>query len=336
MNVIVGGGLMGSAVALELARRGRKVVVLERAVVGAEASSAAAGILAPRIEAHGDPALREIGLKSLAMYPAWLRGLEHEVDIHLPGLLRVVHRDETVAEPDPDAIWLSLPEARTREPGLADTIAGAWLLPGEGCLDTRALVPAVKHAAQRLGVTFRERAEVAEVQPDHVRLVSGHVERGEPVLCAGAWTAKVPGFEALPIRPVRGQVVALRASGMLRHVVFGGGGYLVPRSDEIVVGATMEEVGFTRGLTPNGLRHVLGVAVKNLPALGDVPFDRAWSSFRPGSPDGLPLLGQVGGVWVASGHFRNGILLAPFTAAAVASAMVDGAPLPDACRPDRF
>lgn len=336
MNVIVGGGLMGSALALELARRGREVIVLEKAVVGAEASSAAAGILAPRIEAHGDPALRAIGLASLALYPEWLASLGDPVELRLDGLLRVVHAGETLPEPDPDAVWLAAGEARAREPGLSDRIEGAWLLEGEGRVDTRSLVQAVKHAAQALGVRFHERAEVTEVRPHGVSLPTGRLEGGEVVVCAGAWTAKVPGLPPLPIRPVRGQVVALRASGVVRHVLFGGGGYIVPRSDEIVVGSTMEEVGYQKGLTPNGLRHVFEVASRNVPVLGELPFDRAWSSFRPGSPDGLPLLGKVDGVWIASGHFRNGILLAPFTARAMADAILDGKALPEACRPDRF
>lgn len=336
MNLVVGGGLMGTAVALELARRGRDVTVLEKAVTGAEASSAAGGILAPRFEAHGDEALRELGVASLALYPDWAASLGEDVGFRRSGLLVIVHPGEKSVEPDRDAEWADAERARGLEPGLAPDLEGAWWLPDEAVLDTRRLVAAVKKAAVDAGVRFREHAEVKAVHADAVELAAGERLAGAPVLCAGAWTSKVPGFEAVPIRPVRGQMVAIEAPGIVRHVIFGVGGYVVPRADEVVVGSTMEEVGYTRGLTARGLGHVLHVGMRHVPRLADFPFLRAWSAFRPGSPDAKPILGRVNGVWVASGHFRNGILLAPYTAQVMADAICDGAPLPESCRPDRF
>lgn len=327
---------MGSAIALELARRGRKVTVLEKVVVGAEASSAAGGILAPRFEAHGDEELRELGVASLDLYPAWVKGLGADVGYRVSGLVVVVHPGETSVEPDREAEWVDGEAARGVDPGLNPELQGLWYLPHEAVIDTRRLVPAVKACALRHGVCFREHAEVTEVHPDSVTLTTGDREQGEVIVAAGAWTARVPGFADLPIRPVRGQMVAIKAPGIVRHVVFGVGGYVVPREDEVVVGSTMEEVGFTRGLTARGLTHVLSVGMRHVPRLADAPFDRAWSAFRPGSPDAKPILGRVNGVWVASGHFRNGILLAPYTARLIADAVVDGAALPSSCRPDRF
>ena len=320
--IIVGGGLSGCAVALELATRGVKVEVLERAIVGAEASSAAAGILSPRMEAHGREPFRGYGLESLAMYPAWVARLG-DVGFRRCGLLRVGEK------PDVDAEEV---DAASIERGLS--AARAWWLPEEATVDTRRLVTAVHDAAVAAGARFRTGATVRAVHPDAVSL-DGERVTGRVVVCAGAWTSRVPGLAGVPVRPVRGQLCALQGVA-LRTVVFGAGGYLVPRHDEVVCGATAEEVEFTRGTTAGGVRAVLDTAVGLMPALAGAAFDRAWSGFRPGTPDDLPVMGRVDGVWVASGHFRNGILLAPLTARWTADALLDGAELPPAFSPSRF
>ena len=328
-NIVVGGGLVGCAVALELARRGREVVCLERAVPGAEASSAAGGILAPRVEAHGDEDARVLGLESLGMYEAWLNSLGADVGYRRSGVL-VARADS----PDRDAVVLAGADLARVAPGLK--VPQAWWLPDEALLDTRRLVPAVRAAAEAAGVRFRSGVSVAKVESGAVQLDGGERLEGEVVVCAGAWTPAVSGLPPLPVRPVRGQLAAVADATATTAVVFGPAGYLVPRHDELVVGATMEEVGYQRGVSAGGVRHVLDHAIQLAPALAGATFLRAWSSFRPGSPDGKPLVGRAGGVWVASGHFRNGILLAPLTAARLADAMLDGAALPPAWRPDRF
>lgn len=326
--IIVGGGLVGCAVALELARRGREVVCLERAVPGAEASSAAGGILAPRVEAHGDAEARELGLRSLALYEPWLASLEADVGFRRAGVL--VARPDS---PDPDARWLPGARLDHLAPGLR--VPGAWWLAEEAVLDTRRLVPAVRTAAILAGVRFRAGEEVARLGVGEVDLAGGERLEGEVVVCAGAWTARIAGLEALPVRPVRGQMAALGDTGVTSTVVFGPAGYLVPRADELVVGSTMEEVGFERAVTAGGLRHVLDHAITLAPPLAQAPVLRTWSNFRPGSPDGRALVGRVPVGWVASGHFRNGILLAPLTARLLADAMLDGAELPAAWNPAR-
>lgn len=327
--VIVGGGLVGCAVALELARRGVGVVCLERAVPGAEASSAAGGILAPRVEAHGDPVARAMGLESLAMYEGWLDSLGNEVGFRRSGLLVV--RPEC---PDAEAVVVSGSVLARIAPGLV--AREAWWLADESLLDTRRLVGAVRHAAAEAGVSFRSGVAVMGVRPDSVDLAGGERVDGTVIVCAGAWTAAVPELSALPVRPVRGQLAALADTSTTSAVVFGPAGYLVPRHDELVVGATMEEVGFARGVSAGGVRHVLDHAIGLAPKLAGVELLRSWSSFRPGSPDGQPLVGQHRGVWVASGHFRNGILLAPLTAKRLVDAMLRGAALPPTWNPDRF
>jgi len=327
--VVVGGGLLGCATALELARRGARVTVLERVVPGAEASSAAGGILAPRMEAHGNAGLRALGLESLAMYPGWVASLAADVDLRWDGLARVVFpgEDPAAACPDRDAHW------RDDLPGLA---LPGWELPGEGSLDPRKLVAAVHAAVVAAGVDVRGGAEVVEVGPTRVRLADGSTHEGRTIVCAGAWTARVPGLEGLPVRPVRGQMVVVKGEVAPPSVVFASGGYLVPRPDgRVLVGSTMEEVGYTRGVTVAGVQHLLALATRLLPGLREAALLETWSGFRPGTPDGLPYLGEIGGVYVASGHFRNGILLAPLTARWVADALLRGEPVPAEVRIDR-
>lgn len=327
--VIVGGGLVGCAVALELARRGVAATVLERAVPGAEASSAAAGILAPRVEAHGDAAARALGLESLGLYEAWVASLGADVGLVRSGVVVV-----SGASPDRDAVSLEGSALDRLVPGLA--VPQAWYLCDEGRLDTRRLVGAVHAAAADAGVSFRAGVEVVALGAGQVELAGGERIEGTVVVCAGAWTPRVAGMGALPVRPVRGQLVALGGAPAFSPVVFGPGGYVVPRADELVVGSTMEEVGFTRGVTAAGMQEVLRSAVALLPELGGREVLRHWSSFRPGSPDGQPLVGRTASGWVASGHFRNGILLAPLTARRLVSAMLDDTALPPAWAPERF
>lgn len=332
--LIVGGGLLGCAVALELAWRGVPVEVLERAVVGAEASSAAAGILAPRLEAHGQEPMRSVGIESLELYPSWVERLGRDVGFQRCGLLLAVLEGQEVPSPDVDARWVD--DARALEPALGPAVRGAWWLPEEATVDTRRLLPAVHAAAEEAGAAFRVGTVVKHVHAGGVELEDGTRLRGRVVVCAGAWTGEVPGLAALPVRPVRGQLAGLQGVP-LQRVVFGAGGYLVPRADaRVVCGATMEEVGFSRGVTAAGVRQVLDTAMRLAPALGGAAFEGAWSGFRPGTPDGLPILGQVDGVWVASGHYRNGILHAPFTARRMAGALLDNSPLPLEFAPQRF
>lgn len=336
--LVVGGGLMGCAVAWELVRRGRPVTVLERAVPGAEASSAAAGILAPRMEAHGQEPGRSHGIHSLGLYPTWVRALEEATGLGCglwaSGLYRVVGEgeDPEACRPDTEARW------RTDLPPAFSHVAGAWWLPEEGSVEPPLLVAAVRQAAERAGAHFVTGVPVRRVGMGGVELEGGQSLRGTPILCAGAWTGKVEGIPPLPVRPVRGQVMELRAEpGRLEQVVFCKGGYIVPRRDgRVLVGATMEEVGFERGVTPKGMAYLAEVVRQGAPWLADKPLVRSWSNFRPASPDGHPMLGEVEGVYVVSGHHRNGILLAPLTAVAVAGALVDGQPVPSGWELERF
>lgn len=339
--VIVGAGLHGSALARELALRGANVTVVERGVPGAEASTAAAGMLVPAVETwiHQSTDLpREIGARSLALYPDWVAAIAREsgqaIGLHLDGAI-VLRGD---SGPDPTR-GLSDDEVAVLEPSVAPT-GGAWLSPGEGWLDPRELVPAVNVSAHAAGAVFR-RGEVTAAREGAVELQSSagrEVIEGTVVVCAGAWTARVPGLESLPVKPIRGQVLALRpVASAPSRVVFGKRCYLVPRADgRVIVGSTMEDVGFTRGVTADAIAGLHDAAASVCPGLAGAELLDAWSGFRPGSPDGLPLMGPWRGVWVSSGHHRNGILLAPWASSAMASALLGDAPLPAGVSPARF
>jgi glycine oxidase len=349
--VVVGAGIQGSAVALRLAQAGADVTVLERAVPGAEASSAAGGILSPGVEAVEPGPFYALGMASLERYEGFARDVEAASGIWTGfvrrGTLEVAFDDDhakllaaraekieraglPVEVLDDDAV-------RRLEPGLAAEARGALFFAGEAAVDPRLLGRAVYVAAARAGARFvpgqvrrivHEGGRAAGV--DHE---SGRLSADAVVLAAGAWSLLVEGHGLPPgaVRPVRGQIAVLDTRPpLLSRVVFSGNGYVVPRADgRLLCGSTMEEVGFEKAVTAAGLRHVLGVAIEIAPALATAPVVETWSNFRPASPDGEPILGAgaVPGLFYATGHTRNGILLAPITADAVAAAVL-GRPAP--------
>jgi len=349
--VVVGAGVQGSSVALRLAQAGRRVVVLERAIPGAEASSAAGGILSPGVEAVEPGPFHALCRASLERYPAFVREVEAlsgmavgyrtlgtlEValdDDHAKVLAaraeRILRRGLPVEVLDGDAV-------RRLEPAISPEARGALFFPDEASLDPRLLGRAVYVAAARAGASFVT-GQVKRIVAEGGRAVgvdhdSGRIEAERVVLAAGSWSLLVEGNGLPPgsVRPVRGQIVVMDTRPpLLSRVVFSGHGYLVPRADgRILCGSTMEEVGFEKAVTVGGLRHVLDIALGIAPALERAPVVETWSNFRPASPDGEPILGAsaIAGLFYATGHTRNGILLAPVTADAIAAA-VTGAPPP--------
>jgi glycine oxidase len=345
--VIIGGGIMGSASGLSLARRGATVTVLERAVPGAEASSAAAGILGAQAEAHGPSAETDLLLHSRALYPAFARELQAATGIDVgyrpSGVVRVALADEAdtlreanawqAATPAATPIeWLTGAGLREIEPQLSAELTLGARFVDDAQIDPPKLFRAVQIAATRAGVTFRPGTQVARVVIENERavgvlLADGSTVRADVVvLAAGSWSSLVAGVD-LPsdaVIPARGQVVELSLRmPPLRHVIFGKGVYLVPRDDgRVLLGATLEFVGYTKEVTAKGLRDLLNAATTLCPALEEAQFNGAWSSFRPFAKEGRVLLGasSVKGLVYATGHHRNGILLAPLTAEAVTAA----------------
>jgi len=348
--VVIGAGVQGSAVALRLAEAGQKVVVLERAVPGAEASSAAGGILSPGVEAVEPGPFYALCRASLARYPAFAREVEAlsgmSVALRTLGTLEVALDDDhakILAARAEKILGHGLPvevlddaAVRRLEPAISTEARGALFFADEASLDPRALARATYIAAARAGATFItgqvRRIVIEGGRATGVEHESGRIEAGAVVLAAGSWSLLVEGhgLPAGAVRPVRGQIAVMDTRPpLLARVVFSGHGYVVPRPDgRILCGSTMEEVGFEKAVTAGGLRHVLGVAIGIAPALERAPVVETWSNFRPASPDGEPILGPgtVPGLLYATGHTRNGILLAPITADAIAAAILGRPP----------
>lgn len=348
--VVIGAGVQGCAVALRLAQAGQDVLVLERSIPGAEASSAAGGILSPGVEAVEPGPFYALCRASLARYPALVREVEATTGVAVGyregGTLEVALEDdhaqllaaraERLERQGLPAEVLDDAAARRLEPSLSPETRGALFFPDEASLDPRLLSRALYLAARAAGARFQT-GQVLRIVHEGGRAVAvehdaGRIDAGAVVLAAGAWSALVPG-SGLPrgaVRPVRGQIALLDTrQRLLSRVVFSDKGYVVPRADgRLLCGSTMEEVGFEKAVTAGGLHRVLGMALEIAPALTHVPVVDTWSNFRPASPDGAPVLGpsSVAGLFYATGHTRNGILLTAITADAVAAAVLGRPP----------
>lgn len=339
--VIIGAGIMGTSTAWNLARQGVRVTVLEKAIPGAEASSAAGGILGAEIECDAEGPLLELCRKSGQVYPEWVADLQKATGIDIGystgGCLLLspdaaelgrwaTQRDFQIQKKT--AQKLGSEELHQLEAELSPEFAQGLYFPGDARLSPTQLFRATYIAAHQAGARFRTGATVRRVlchdgeqRVRGVLLDDGSLlEADAVIIAAGSWTGQIDGIPARAqnIIPARGQIVELFTSVPLIHrVIFGGGAYLVPRADgHILVGSTLEFVGYQKGVTAQGIRDLLTRAIRLIPALAQAEVTRTWSSFRPYTPDHLPLLGQAGprGLLFASGHHRNGILLAPITA----------------------
>jgi thiazole synthase len=335
--LIVGGGIIGLAIALELKLRGTSVTVLSRDF-GQAAAHAAAGMLAPQAEALPPGALLDLSLQSLEAYPEWVRKIEElssaDTGYQACGILAPVY-DLPANAPDDRGIparrWLDQAAVHLAQPGLSPDIVGGWWLPEEGQVNNRALVLALRSAAESLGVMIHEGVAITDVERRQGRVVgmrspTGTWQAQHYVLATGAWSqALLP----VPVQPLKGQMLSVAvpstdaADRPLQRVLFGPDGiYLVPRRDgHIVVGATVESVGFVPHNTPAGLQTLLSKAMRLVPAIAQFPIQECWWGFRPTTPDQSPILGAspYDNLSLAIGHHRNGILLAPITARLIAN-----------------
>ena len=326
--VFVGGGAIGLACAWRAAERGLDVCVLERDTAGSGASRVAAGILAPDTETEpGRDPFVPLARRSLELYPAFVDALGVDVGFWRCGTLAVaLDGDEAaVLRREPGfTSWLTASECRALEPGLSPVTAGGALNEDEASVDPRRLV-----AALAARVQVREGVEVASVARDSVTTAAGETIRaGRVVLCAGAWS----GFAGAPVRPVKGQVVRLRGELPAQRIIRTERVYIVPRrTGEVVVGATLEERGFDTTVTAGAVHELLREGYRVLPELAELELVDVTAGLRPGSPDNGPLLGErEDGVVLATGHYRNGILLAPVTAETIAALLAGDAPPPEA------
>ncbi|HEX6971752.1 MAG TPA: glycine oxidase ThiO, partial [Limnochordia bacterium] len=367
-TVIVGGGVIGLATAYFLSRWGLPVTVVERGRAGREASFAAAGMLAVGCETERPGPFFVLSQSSRALYARWAAALERQtgvdVEYQASGIVEVAH-DPAEAERLRAQIewqrafglaaeWLSADELRRRLPALARSACGAAFYPGDGQVNNRQLAVALREACLRQGVDLREETEVigwlTDSDPRGDRRVRGVVTSvGEiaarwTVLAAGAWSrllARQLDID-LPVRPVKGQIVEARVRAPYAHIVYAGKVYLVPKpGGRLLIGATQEEAGFDRRPTLGAASRLLDAAQAAAPALEESEWVDTWAGLRPGTPDGWPILGpapQWQGLLLATGHFRNGILLAPITGLITAQ-RIAGRPLAVNWRPfslDRF
>ncbi|MDR0787407.1 MAG: glycine oxidase ThiO [Gemmatimonadota bacterium] len=336
--VIIGAGIIGLSVARKVARAGVRVTVIDRDEPGQHASWAAAGMLAPQKESEGPGPLLSLMLRSRVLFPAFVSELEAETGIaagyRTEGMLRIALDEEDAVRLEARARWqleaglrverLSGTEVRALEPAVAREALGALYFADDHQIDNRQLTRAIHASAINAGVEFRCGSGVRMIEARSgsicVKLENGEViEAGTVVVAAGCWSGQIGGLPSpLPVEPVHGQLLALEmAPPALGYTLVSGDIYLVPRRDgRLLVGATSERVGFRRANTAGGMQRLTSAAVRLVPGLAERPVVSWWSGLRPATPDGLPVLGEdpaMPGVIYATGHYRNGILLAPVT-----------------------
>ncbi len=365
--VIIGGGVIGLAIGRALARQGvRDITLIERAGLGAEASSAAAGMLAPQAEADQPDAFFYLTCRSRDLYPGFAADLFNEtgIDIELEttGTLYLGFTEHDAHELQQRYDWqtdaklpvqmLTPEEARALEPNIGPDVQLALKFPFDTQVENRRLITALSLANQQAGVrlvtgTTVTSLHIKEGKISGVQTTGGSIATENVVIAGGAWVSAlgVPD-KALPvigIEPVRGQMLCFEANPpVARHVIYSPRGYVVPRRDgRLLAGSTTEFAGFDRRVTAAGIQSITNAALEICPAVSSLSLSASWAGLRPRAADGLPVLGpcaEIAGVFYATGHYRNGILLAPLTgeilAAAITGKVFDTAL--EIFSPDRF
>lgn len=361
--VIIGGGIIGLTIARALAKRGvQHVTVIEKHDFGREASWAAGGILAPQIEADRDDDFFRLACASRDLYLAFAEALQKEsgidVELNTTGTIYLAF-DETeeiglrarhawqLAQ-GLSIEWLTGDAVRQIEPQLSPHVRFALRFPNDYQVENRQLVAALLIANKKLGVRLISECEAHRLVIENDRIAGvetaqGFINASTLVIAAGAWSSKVAQGESLKVIPVRGQMLCFeRLPPIARHVIYSARGYVIPRSGgRMLAGSTTEEVGFDKSVTDEGMKTIKSMAYEIIPALEGLPVIDSWAGFRPRAEDGLPILGaskKIDGLVYATGHYRNGILLAPITGELIAEAIVSGInpPLISPFSPDRF
>lgn len=359
--IVVGAGVVGLAVVYELSRRGARVRLLDARAAGQGATQASAGMLTPHTETRELPALEGLARRSLDLYDAFIERVREDSGVAIEyrrcGSLHVAIDDTQMehlrrlavrlAAAGVAAGLLSPAQVREHEPQVAD-VAGGLLVPAHGYVIAADFVRALLAAAAARG-THLEIERVVQVGADatgiRVETARGAMHAPAVVIAAGSWSSRVAvsGSTAVPVRPVRGQLVQLDwPTAPLARIVWGPDCYLVPwTTGAVLVGATVEEAGFDERATTAGVRDLLDAACELIPAAWQATFAGVRVGLRPGTPDDLPILGvspRVPGVYYATGHYRNGVLLAPVTAVLLADLVLGqrADPVLEPFRPGRF
>ena len=333
--IVVGGGVVGAACARELASTGRSVLIVEAGGDMGQAWRAAAGMLAPQIEADASDRLLELALAARDHYPrlasALLASTGIDVGLWLEGIARVAATDQEADELSARVVWqqqqghgcdwLDAGEVRKRWPWLGPTTGALWAM-HDGALDPGRLVRALLDDAQRLGATMvTDRALRLSLEGRSVTGLMGEADSysgANIVLAAGAWSGLLEGLpRTIPVRPVRGQMAATPwPDDIPRAIVYHKDRYVLARGGEAIIGSTMEDVGYRPEVTSAGLARIFSATMILCPSLIRAKVRRSWAGLRPMTPDGLPIIGGeplLDGLWYATGHGRNGILLAGIT-----------------------
>jgi thiazole synthase len=328
--LIIGGGIIGLACGVELRLRGATVTVLCRDFTAA-ASHAAAGMLAPDAENITNEAMLSLCRRSRNLYLDWTQKLEELTTLNTgywpSGILSPVYQ-QPENQAHRNANWLDQKTINQYQSGLGTDVIGGWWYPEDGQVDNRALIKVLRTAAECVGVIFKDGITVEAISQQQGKVISIQTNTGvfradHYLLAAGAWGNQLL---PIPIRPRKGQMLSLRVPDSitelpLTRVLFGENIYIVPRRNRsIVIGATSEDVGFTGDNTPGGIQNLLQSAIRLYPQLENYPLQQLWWGFRPATSDELPILGNsdCDNLTFATGHYRNGILLAPITATLIA------------------
>ena len=365
--VVIGAGVIGLSIAWRAAESGLSVAVVERDGAGAGASGVAAGMLAPVTEAEfGEQDLLRLNMAAADAWPAFDRALRERSGASTgyaesgslvvapyrddAGELRRLHAFQRSLGLESE--WLTRTDCRRLEPALAPGVAGGILAPHDHQVDPRAVVGALRIGLERAGGELLCGAEVQSLEVDRervtgVRTPAGRLRGEHVVVAAGAFSGRLPGLPLAavpPVRPVKGQILRLGSGGkppLVTRVVRTPRCYILARPDgEVVIGATVEERGFDTRVTADGVYRLLQAAWEVLPDVAELELVETAARLRPGTPDNCPIIGAgalEGLVW-ATGHHRNGVLLAPLTADAIVRSLVDGDPSPAGARfsPERF
>jgi len=364
--LIIGGGVIGLSIARELHKQGvRRITVVEKGVCGEESSWAAAGMLGPQAEANEGGAFFDMTVASRDLYPDFAAELLDEtgIDVELDrsGTLYLAFTDEDVAEVHERFRWqrkaglpvdhLSADDARRAEAFISPEIRGALFFPNDWQVENRKLLAALRRYAELGGIEILENTEIERLTVSSARVTGVETKKEQfladkTVLATGAWTSliklgklKIP----LEIKPIRGQMIAFQtAKRLFQRVVYSRRGYIVPRSDgRLLAGSTSEYVGFDKSVTNLAADRLREMAREIAPSTAGMEIADRWAGLRPHALDGLPILGSLDGIeglFIATAHYRNGILLAPLTAKVTADSLVGGKASEyfEAFGPDRF
>ena len=372
--VVIGAGVIGVAVAEAMARRGASVTVIDMRSPGRGASWASAGLLAPYTEAHEETPLLTMGVRSLGMFDAFIAGLRERTGLPIEyartGTLEVALDDaeaerlranmawigrqavpqDSIGRQGVRHAWMDPAMLRDVEPAAARDAAGALFIEDHGFVGVPRLVAALTQSARLAGAEFESPVEIVDVTPRRegveIRAGERRYEADRVVIAAGSWSrrVRVAGVAVFPVRPIRGQLLRLRWTSppVPARVVWGASCYTVPWPDgTLLVGATVEDVGFDESVTVDGVQSLTAAVSRLLPGSANAALIDVRAGLRPASPDGLPLIGPIDrapNVTLATGHYRNGILLTPLTAELVTSSVLDGVadPMLELTLPGRF